>query len=54
MRRIRLLLLPPAMAFELLLLAVAWVMAITSPRTAQAMRDWVVNHLPGQEWYFGQ
>jgi len=54
MKRMRLLLLVPMMAFELTLIGLAWVVASIRPRTAKAITDWAVNMLPGPEWYFGR
>lgn len=54
MRRARLLLLPLGTTGELLLLALCWLLALVAPRAAGTVSDWVVNTLPGPQWYFGQ
>ena len=50
----RLTLLPIAIVGELALLAICWIIALVAPQTAQPIKDWAVNNLPDQEWYFRQ
>ncbi len=49
----RLILLPPAMVFELLLLSLGWILAVAYPRGAVCVSSWASKNLPALDWYLG-
>ena len=55
MRKMRLLLLPLGAAAELLVLAIAWGLALTGATGKSiALHDWATSTMPTVYWYIGE
>lgn len=51
MKVLRFLLLPIAMALEVMLLAVCWALAPFAPKVVTFVKDWAMKVLPSMDWY---
>ena len=54
MRKMRLLLIVPAVLAELLMLMICWIIAGISPRVSDQFVKSITAVLPDKSWYFGQ
>lgn len=54
MHRCRLVVLPFAVLFELLLMALAWVLTLFSLDRASGICQWARVHLPSLDWYISE
>lgn len=52
--RLRIVLLPIAVALELVLLASGWILALMSPAKAIRLSHWAESRLPSLGWYVGR
>ena len=50
-RRMKVLLIPPMVLVELVLLAANWIVAIVNPAAGRRFMEWNLRTLPGREWY---
>lgn len=52
--RLRIVLLPIAVALELVLLASGWILALMCPAKAMRLSHWAESSLPSLSWYVGR
>jgi|GEM_PF-3472539 len=52
LKLLKILLILPLAFVELLTLAMCWILAIPSPKTAERLMKWACRTLPNRDWYF--